>query len=215
MSAPIRVGIADDQHLLRDGLRIILNSAPDITVVGEAEDGEAAVALAERERPDVMLLDIRMPRVDGIEATRRIRQIAPATKIALLTTHDVPELVGQGIQAGASGYLLKDASAEEVCAAVRAVARGQIILQGQSAARLVASAASATGATPTASDFGLTDRERDVLRLIAQGRTNAEIASELVVTDATVKTHINHIFAKLGARDRADAILLAQRHHLV
>ncbi len=216
MSSPIRVGLADDQQLLRDGLRVILNAAPDITVVGEAADGEAAIALAEREQPDVMLLDIRMPRCDGIEAAQRIRQIAPATRIALLTTHDIPELVARGIQAGASGFLLKDASAEEVCAAVRAVARGQVILQGQSAAQLIAGAASTASITgaPLA-DFGLTEREREVLRLIARGRTNAEIAADLVISDVTVKTHINHIFAKLGARDRTDAILRAQRYGLV
>ncbi len=218
MSDPIRVGLADDQQLLRDGLRVILNAAPDITVVGEAADGEAAIALAEREQPDVMLLDIRMPRCDGIEAAQRIRQIAPMTRIALLTTHDLPELVARGVQAGASGFLLKDASAEEVCAAVRAVARGQIILQGQSAAQLIAGATSASPASTTVAPlagFGLTEREREVLRLIAQGRTNAEIASDLVISDVTVKTHINHIFAKLGARDRSDAILRAQRYGLV
>lgn len=231
-SAPaIRVALADDQRLLRDGLGVILSSAPDLIVIGEAEDGAQAVALAERERPDVFLLDIRMPQLDGIEATRRIRAISPTTRVLLLTTYDLPELVVEGMQAGASGFMLKDASAEELTAAVRAVSRGQTVAQGQSVARLLANLAGvaappAASATPgadgsqapgaqVANAFGLTDRERDVLRLIAQGRANAEIADDLVVSEATVKTHINHIFAKLGARDRAQAILLAQRHGLV
>lgn len=229
----IRVALADDQRLLREGLSVILGSAPDIILIGEAEDGAQAVALAERERPDVFLLDIRMPRMDGIEATRLIRVASPTTRVLLLTTFDLPELVVEGMQAGASGFMLKDASAEELTAAVRAVSRGQTVAQGQSVAQLLASISSpapfptsfaASGADRQAlpqpmgqptKDFGLTDRERDVLRLIAQGRANIEIADELVVSEATVKTHINHIFAKLGARDRAQAILLAQRHGLV
>ena len=233
-SAPmIRVALADDQRLLREGLRIILGSAPDLVLIGEAEDGAQAVVLAEREHPDVFLLDIRMPQLDGIEATRRIRATSPTTRVLLLTTYDLPELVIEGMQAGASGFMRKDASAEELTAAVRAVSRGQTVAQGQSVAHLLASMTSASPiprsfvapgageratqapmARPTR-DFGLTDRERDVLRLIVQGRANTEIADELVVSEATVKTHINHIFAKLGARDRSQAILLAQRHGLV
>ncbi len=230
MRAPvIRVAIADDQRLLREGLAIILSATPDLVLIGEAEDGAQALTLAERERPDVFLLDIRMPQIDGIEATRRIRMVSPTTRVLLLTTFDLPELVVDGMQAGAAGFMLKDASAEELTAAVRAVARGQAIAQGQSVAQLLASLASAaptfgqgTGerfalsqGAQAPTGFGLTERERDVLRLIAQGRANAEIADDLVVSEATVKTHINHIFAKLGARDRAQAILLAQRHGLV
>jgi DNA-binding NarL/FixJ family response regulator len=210
----IRVGLADDQRLLRDGLRIILEAAPDIAVVGEADDGLAAVELAASTRPDVLLLDIRMPRIDGIEAARRIAQVAPATRVVLLTTFDVPDLVVEGVQAGAAGFLLKDSSADELRAAVRAVARGQLLFQGQGAAQLLAGLAPPAVAPTPAEDFGLTERELEVLRRVAQGKTNAEIAGELVVSEATVKTHINHIFAKLGARDRAHAILLAQRHHL-
>ncbi len=223
-AASIRVALADDQRLLREGLRIILEAAPDMAVVGMAEDGVDAIALAAKEQPDVMLLDIRMPRCDGIEATPRILQASPQTRVLLLTTFDMPDLVVEGMRAGASGFLLKDSSAEQLCAAVRAAAEGQVLLQGQSAAGLLAGLArssSSAGATqpeppaPPARDFWLTEREHDVLRLIARGLSNAEIAQHLVVSEATVKTHINHIFAKLGARDRAQALVLAQQHKLV
>jgi DNA-binding NarL/FixJ family response regulator len=210
----IRVGLADDQRLLRDGLRIILQAADDIAVVGEVEDGIAAVELVATTQPDVLLLDIRMPRLDGIEAARRIAQVAPATRVALLTTFDAPDLVAEGVQAGAVGFLLKDSSADELCAAVRAVARGQLLFQGQGAAQLLAGASPPAASPMPSEDFGLTNRELEVLRRIAEGKSNAEIVAELVVSEATVKTHVHHIFAKLGARDRAHAILLAQRHHL-
>jgi DNA-binding NarL/FixJ family response regulator len=225
MSAqPIRVALADDQRLLREGLRIILDAAPDLSVVGVAEDGLDAVALAAVEKPDVMLLDVRMPRCDGIEATRRVLQASPGTRVILLTTFDMPDLVVEGVRAGASGFLLKDSSAEELCAAVRAVARGQVLLQGQSAANLLAGlaglppparSAQQEASSAPAQDFGLTEREQEVLRLIARGLSNSEIAQELTVSEATVKTHINHLFAKLGARDRAHAIILAQQQKLV
>lgn len=223
-AASIRVALADDQRLLREGLRIILDAAPDMTVVGVAEDGLDAIALAAKEQPDVMLLDIRMPRCDGIEATPRILQASPRTRVLLLTTFDMPDLVVEGMRAGASGFLLKDSSAEQLSAAVRAAAEGQVLLQGQSAAGLLAGLARSSSAgeatqperpASPAQDFGLTEREQDVLRLIARGLSNAEIAQHLVVSEATVKTHINHIFAKLGARDRAQALVLAQQHKLV
>ena len=223
-AAAIRVALADDQRLLREGLRIILDAAPDMTVVGVAEDGLDAIALAAKEQPDVMLLDIRMPRCDGIEATPRILQASPQTRVLLLTTFDMPDLVVEGMRAGASGFLLKDSSAEQLCAAVRAAAEGQVLLQGQSAAGLLAGLArssSAGGTTQPARpalptrDFGLTEREQDVLRLIARGLSNAEIAQHLVVSEATVKTHINHIFAKLGARDRTHTVVLAHQLGLV
>jgi len=210
----IRVALADDQRLLLEGLRIILDAAPDITVVGVAENGIAATELAAREQPDVMLLDIRMPLRNGIEATRQIAQASPRTRVVLLTTFDLPDLLLEGVQAGAVGYLLKESSAEELCAAVRAVARGQVLLQGQSAPQLLAGIVRPAASAPK-QEFGLTEREQEVLRGIARGRTNAEIAAELCVSEATVKTHINHIFAKLSARDRAHAILLAQEHGLV
>lgn len=222
----IRVALADDQRLLREGLRIILEAAPDMELVGEAEDGIAATEMAAAERPDVLLMDIRMPRRDGIAATEAVRQVSPQTRVLLLTTFDTPELVVEGLRAGASGYLLKDCTAEELRAAVRAVARGQVLLQAQSAAQLLAGMptpaqrpAQAEAADRAAEDVpedesGLTAREHEVLRFIAQGSTNAEIADALVVGEATVKTHVHHILAKLGARDRAHAIVLARQRGL-
>lgn len=215
----IRVLIADDQRLMREGLRIILEDAEDIEVVGEAENGLVATKMAESQHPDVILMDIRMPLLDGIEATERIRQqVAPAPRILLLTTFDTPELVIEGMRAGAAGYLLKDCSAEELCTAVRAVARGQVLLQASSAAQLLAALhtqqAPVYGEAQAASEaekLGLTARELEVVRLIAQGQSNAEIAAALFVSDATVKTHINHIFSKLGARDRAQVIVKARQ----
>jgi DNA-binding NarL/FixJ family response regulator len=212
----IRVALADDQRLLREGLRIILEAAPDMLVVGEAEDGITATTLAATEQPDVMLMDIRMPRRDGIAATEIIRNTHPSVRIILLTTYDTPELVIEGLRAGAVGYVLKDCSAEELYAAIRAVARGQVLLQATSAAQVLAglSPTSPPSSPPpqkASEKLGLTERERDVLRLIGQGRTNSEIAAELYVSEATVKTHINHIFSKLGARSRAQAVVLAHQ----
>lgn len=216
----IRVALADDQRLLREGLRIILEAASDMLVVGEAEDGIAATTLAATEQPDVMLMDIRMPRRDGIAATEIIHHTHPSVRIILLTTYDTPELVIEGLRAGAVGYVLKDCSAEELYTAIRAIARGQVLLQATSAAQLLAGLSpTAPPSSPSpqsvAEKLGLTEREREVLHLIVQGRTNSEIAAELYVSEATVKTHINHIFSKLGARDRAQAVVLAHQHGLV
>jgi DNA-binding NarL/FixJ family response regulator len=211
----IRVAIADDQRLLREGLRIILEAAPDMIVASEAEDGVEAVKLAQEEQPDVMLMDIRMPLRDGIAATEAIRKALPNVRVLLLTTYDTPELVIEGLRAGAAGYLLKDSSAEELCAAVRTVARGQVLLQANSAAQLLAGLTPPAQPQSQAEKLGLTERERDVLRLIVVGRNNSEIASELYISEATVKTHINHIFAKLGARDRTHAVVLAHQLGLV
>ena len=211
----IRVAIADDQRLLREGLRIILEAALDMIVVGEAENGVEAVKLAQEEQPEVMLMDIRMPLRDGIAATEAIRKALPNVRVLLLTTYDTPELVIEGLRAGAAGYLLKDSSAEELCAAVRTVARGQVLLQANSAAQLLAGLTPPAQPQSQADKLGLTERERDVLRLIVVGRNNSEIASELYVSEATVKTHINHIFAKLGARDRTHAVVLAHQLGLV
>lgn len=217
MTEPIRVIIADDQRLLRDSLRIILESAPDISVVALAEDGEQAVALGTEHVPDVMLLDIRMPGMTGLDAAWVIREKNPGIHLALLTTFDEPDLVSEAARAGALGYLLKDLSAEELCAAVRTIARGQPLYQGRSAATLLAGVAAspAPAVEAYAQDDTLTERERDVLRLIGQGKSNLEIAAELVITEATVKTHIKHIFAKLRARDRTHALLISQQRRLV
>ncbi|GAC1346030.1 MAG: response regulator transcription factor [Ktedonobacteraceae bacterium] len=215
----IRVLIADDQRLMREGLRIILEDAPDIEVIGEAENGLIATQIAENQQPDVILMDIRMPLLDGIEATERIRKQGTAgPRILLLTTFDTPELVVEGMRAGAAGYLLKDCSAEELCTAVRAVARGQVLLQASSAAQLLAGlhaqqspAFRAASLSSEVEKMGLTARELEVVRLIAQGHSNTEIAAALFVSDATVKTHINHIFSKLGARDRSQVIVKARQ----
>ena len=208
-----RVALVDDQRLLREGLRIILEAAPDIVVVGEAEDGVAASALAAETQPDIMLMDIRMPLRDGITATEMISKVHPTIRIILLTTFDAPELVIEGLRAGAAGYLLKDCSAEELCSAVRTVTRGQVLLQSASAAQLLAGFSFPAPSQPQEQVrvLGLTERECDVLRLIVQGHTNREIAANLYISETTIKTHINHIFAKLGARDRAHAIILAHR----
>ncbi len=215
----IRVLIVDDQRLMREGLRIILEDTPDIEVIGEAENGLIATQLAEKLLPDVILMDIRMPLLDGIEATERIhKQVVPKPRTLLLTTFDTPELVMEGMRAGASGYLLKDCSSEELCSAVRTVAHGQVLLQASSMAQLLAGLHAQETHVPRATSFsteveklGLTARELEVVRLIAQGYSNTEIATGLVVSEATVKTHINHIFSKLGARDRSQVIVKARQ----
>ena len=211
----IRVLIADDQRLMREGVRIILEDAPDMEVVGEAENGLLATQLAEQQQPDVILMDIRMPLLDGVEATERINKLdGPKPRILLLTTFDTPELVLEGMRAGASGYLLKDCTSEELCSAVRTVARGQILLQASSIPQLLAGlraqepqVSQNTGLSSEIEKLGLTSRELEVVRLIAQGYSNTEIATGLIVSEATVKTHINHIFSKLGARDRSQVIV--------
>ena len=219
----IRVLLADDQALLRDGLRVILDAEPDIEVVGAARDGEEAVALALATRPAIVLCDLRMPGTDGVEAARRITAALPATRVVALTTYDDDELVLGALRAGAAAYLLKDLPAEDLVHAVRAVAAGQTILQPASALRLLGAlsqqaqvepggAGGGTGG-PTPADR-LTEREMEVLRLMCAGRRNREIAATLVVSEATVKTHVNNIFAKLGCRDRTEAVLWAVRHGL-
>ena len=218
-SRKIRILIADDQRLMREGLRTILEDMPDMEVVGEAENGLIAIQNAENEHPDVILMDIRMPLLDGIEATEKIlTQASPKPSILLLTTFDAPELVIEGISAGAMGYILKDCSSEELCTAIRAVAHGQVLLQASSAAQLLAGLPKSVlkGSREKlflseAEKVGLTARELEVVRLMAQGHSNAEIADKLLLSDATIKTHINHIFAKLEARNRAQAIVRARR----
>jgi len=210
---PIRVLIADDQQLLRAGFRVILQSEPGIEVVGEAEDGVDAVAQARSLRPDVVLMDIRMPRLDGLSATEHLTKLPDGPRVVVLTTFDQNEYVVRALRAGAYGFLLKDAPAARLVSAVRAAAHGDALIEPSITRRLVEQFAA--GLTPTepagipGALAGLTDREREVLRLIARGLSNAEIAMEITVAETTVKTHVARILAKLGIRDRVQAVVLA------
>src|SRR6516162_5458397 len=210
-SAPLRVVVADDQELVRTGFCVILEAA-GFTVAGEAADGAAAVALAASERPDVVLMDIRMPVMDGLEATRLITAAGPdAPKVVILTTFDLDDYVYEALRAGASGFLLKDAPRADLVAAVRVAAAGDALLAPSVTRRLIeAFAARPAAVAPAPSRLAsLTPRERDILLQVARGRSNIEIARELVVTEATVKTHVGHLLAKLGLRDRVQAVILA------
>jgi DNA-binding NarL/FixJ family response regulator len=215
---PARVLIADDQTIVREGLTTLLGLLPDIEVVGAATDGEEAIRLAAEHRPDVVLMDLRMPRCDGAEATRRIRELAPDTQVIVLTTYADDVSVFTALQAGARGYLTKNASAAEIRRAIAAVRKGDALLDPSVQRRLLDALATTPGATAPAPaeelPDGLTPREAEVLRLIAEGRTNQEIAADLVVSEGTVKTHVNRIFAKVRVRDRAQAVAYAYRHGL-
>jgi len=212
----IRVALADDQELVRAGFAALLDAEDDIEVVGEAADGEQAVSEARRLRPDVVLMDIRMPNLDGIEATRRIAAGDGSPRILILTTFDLDDYVYEALRAGASGFLLKDARADELRQAVRMVASGDALLSPAITRRLIESYTrrppSIAHPAPLAE---LTPRELEVLRHVARGLSNAEIARELVVGDATVKTHVARIFAKLDLHDRAQAVVLAYESGLV
>jgi DNA-binding NarL/FixJ family response regulator len=216
VSGSVRVIVADDQGLVREGLLTLLAGAPDIEPVGAAANGEEAVALAARHRPDVVLMDLRMPVLDGVEATRRIRSAQPDTEVVVLTTHADEASILDALNAGARGYLTKDAGIAEISRAVHAAADHQALLDPVVQSRLLeaASAAARPAARPGPLPDDLTPREAEVLSLIARGLSNAEIAATLVVSDATVKTHINHVFAKIGARDRAQAVHYAYTHGL-
>jgi DNA-binding NarL/FixJ family response regulator len=213
----IRVLLADDQRLVRSGFRLILKAEPEIDVVGEAGDGVEAVAAARELRPDVVLMDIRMPKVDGIEATRRIlRGDEPRPRVLVLTTFDLDEVVFEALRAGASGFLLKDAPEDQLVAAIRVAADGGALFAPSVTRRLIErfAALGEPGAPPP--ELGeLTARELEVLRLLARGRTNAEIAAELVVSEHTVKTHVGRVLGKLGLRDRAQAVIAAYESGLV
>ncbi|MEU7176607.1 MULTISPECIES: response regulator [Streptomyces] len=215
----IRVLIADDQMMVRQGFTVLLNAEPGIEVVGQAVDGLDAVAKVAELAPDVVLMDIRMPALGGIEATRRITGPAGATvKVLVLTTFDLDEYVYEALRAGASGFLLKDASAAELAQAVRVVAAGDALLAPNITKRLIAEFSRMTGAprTPLKDRVGdLTERETEVLSLIAQGLSNAEIAERLVVAEQTVKTHVSRILVKLGLRDRTQAAVFAYETGLV
>ncbi|MFI0714536.1 response regulator [Streptomyces inhibens] len=215
----IRVLIADDQMMVRQGFTVLLNAEPGIEVIGQAVDGLDAVAKAAELAPDVVLMDIRMPELGGIEATRRITGPAGATiKVLVLTTFDLDEYVYEALRAGASGFLLKDASAEELAQAVRVVASGEALLAPNITKRLIAEFSRVTRAPrPPLKDRvgGLTERETEVLSLIAQGLSNAEIAERLVVAEQTVKTHVSRILVKLGLRDRTQAAVYGYETGLV
>ncbi|XVQ82199.1 response regulator [Microbispora siamensis] len=206
MSESIGVLLADDEDLIRTGLRIIVESEPGLSVMGEAADGAAAVSLARSLRPDVVLMDVRMPGVDGIQATRALTAAEGAPKVVVVTTFENDDYVYEALRAGASGFLLKRARADELVQAIRVVAAGESLLFPAAIRSLVA----ARGAARAVPGIGrLTTREGDVLRLMARGLSNAEIAAELVVGTETVKTHVGNVLSKLGARDRTQAVVAA------
>ena len=211
--------MVDDQPLIRTGLRALIDYAADLELVGEAADGEEAVVLARRQRPDVVLMDIRMPVLDGIEATRQITADADlaGVRVVMLTTFDVDDYVHAAIRAGASGFLLKDAAPEDVLDAIRVVARGDALLAPSVTRRLIEELAArpdADRAAPPQLDI-LTDREREVLALVGRGLSNAEIGARLFVSPATAKTHVSHVMTKLYARDRAQLVVIAYESGLI
>jgi len=213
MSA-IRVLLCDDQALVRSGFRMILDSRTDLEVVGEAEDGAEGVEQVRALDPDVVLMDVRMPNVDGIEATRRIVSSGAKARVLILTTFDPDEYVYEAIRAGASGFLLKDVEPEELVDAIRVVAAGNALLGSTVTQRLLERFAGASGAAPRSLD-GLTGRELEILRFVAGGLSNAEIAERLVVSETTVKTHVSAVLRKLGVRDRVQAVIAAYDAGLV
>ncbi|HEV7146267.1 MAG TPA: response regulator transcription factor [Pedococcus sp.] len=209
----MRVVVVDDQAAVRDGLVTLLGTMPGIEVVGSAADGEATIELIARVTPDVVLMDLRMPRLDGIEATRRIRATHPTTQVVVLTTYADDQSIIDALRAGAIGYLTKDAGRDDIRRGVEAAAAGQAVLDPIVQARLVDAARPPAPAAPALPD-GLTDREAEILALIASGKSNPHIAALLFVSEATVKTHVNHIFAKTGSRNRAQAVTYAHDHRL-
>jgi DNA-binding NarL/FixJ family response regulator len=215
----IRVLVCDDETLVRTGFRMILTTQADLEVVGEAGDGAEAVAMARRLRPDVVLMDIRMPVLDGVEATRRLAGpgVGEPLKVLVLTTFDLDEHVYDALAAGASGFLLKDTPREQLVQAIRVVAAGEALLAPSVTRRLldhVAPRLRPASPAPPPGYASLTEREVEVFGLLAEGRSNAEIAHELAVGEETVKSHVSHVLAKLGARDRIQAVVLAHRHGL-
>jgi DNA-binding NarL/FixJ family response regulator len=213
----ISVLIADDQELVRTGFKVILDAEADISVVAEAADGEQAHRLALEHSPDVVVMDVRMPVCDGIEATRRVTASAHGPRVLILTTFDLDEYVFEALRAGASGFLLKDAGADELLHAVRVIAAGEALLAPSITRRLIEDYARRPppAGNSSAALAELTPRESEVLRLVARGLSNADIARELVVSDATVKTHVARVFTKLDLHDRAQAVVVAYESGLV
>jgi DNA-binding NarL/FixJ family response regulator len=211
----IRVVLADDQQLVRTGLRLILNAEPDIEVVGEAANGAEAVEVCLRARPDVVLMDVRMPEVDGIEATHRLSEIEHPPKVLVLTTFDLDDVVWDALRAGASGFLLKDAPEERLTTAIRVVADGGSLFAPSVTRRLIEEFSRRTPQPTVTSLDGLTERETEVLTLVARGLSNAEIGAALFVTENTVKTHVARVLMKLGLRARVQAVVVAYESGLV
>jgi DNA-binding NarL/FixJ family response regulator len=210
---PVTVVVADDQSAVREGLVLLLGTLPGITVAGEAQDGDTAVDVVASVKPQVVLMDLNMPGCDGVAATRRIRDEYPQTRVVVLTTYSDDDSIISALQAGALGYLTKDATRAEIGRAVQAAAAGQAVLDPEVQQRLLSAAARAPAPAPAGNEEGeLTPRESEVLRLIAAGQSNREIARELFVSEATIKTHVNRIFTKTGSRDRAQAMRYAYTH---
>lgn len=212
----IRLLIADDQAMVRSGLKMILESESDLEVVGEAQNGEEAVRQVAKHKPDVVLMDVRMPVMDGLEATRLVVTDHPDTRVIVLTTFDIDDYVYGALRAGASGFLLKDAPADDLIAAIRVVASGDALLAPSVTRRVIERFAERPA--PNAAIKGLddlTERESEVLKLLARGLSNTEIAEKLFLSEATVKTHVSHILAKLGIRDRVQAVVTAYESGLV
>ncbi|QUX28322.1 response regulator transcription factor [Nocardiopsis akebiae] len=215
-AAPVRIVVADDQDLLRGSLRMLMDGAPGLTVVGEARTGHEAVDLAVRTRPDLVLMDVRMPGLDGLAATRRICARTTATRVVVLTMFDLDEYVYGALRAGASGFLLKNTAPEELLRAVRVVADGQALLAPEVTGRLIAEVVRSREPEPDGwADVPLTPREREVASLVGRGLSNAEIADRLVLSRATVKTYVSRLLTKLDARDRAQLVVFAYETGLV
>jgi DNA-binding NarL/FixJ family response regulator len=211
----IRVLVVDDQAMVRAGLRLILDGQADIEVVGEAADGEEAQVAVRRDHPDLVLMDIRMPRLDGIAATRKLLEHDPAVRVMVVTTFDADQYVFEALRAGASGFILKDSSPEQLVAAVRLIAAGDALLAPARTRRLIETQVRPKPTVDSSLIGTLTDREREVLVLMARGLDNGQIAGELFISDATVRTHVGHVLSKLNSRSRVQAVVVAYESGLV
>lgn len=215
MTAPVRIVLVDDQALFRAGIRMVIDSQPDLEVVGEASDGREGIEVVRSTRPDLVLMDVRMPVMDGLAATAEILREPDAPRVVVLTTFDLDEAAARAIQGGASGFLLKDSEPEFLLSAVRTVHAGSAVIAAEATRELFAHIADGGGAEPVPAAYGaLTDREREIFALAAAGLSNAEIAEREFLSEATVKTHISRILTKLALRDRVQLVVFAYRHGL-